>query len=143
MEEQCSVSWCEDGRKSKGFCAMHYKRHLTGRDMNAPKLVRVRRERPANPRKYTPRNGEWYIGRAGYVVRHGPKGRIIFQHREVMEKILGRALIPGENVHHMNGARADNRPENLELWSSHQPAGQRVADKVAWAREILKLYPGF
>jgi hypothetical protein len=40
----------------------------------------------------------------------------------------------------MNGVRDDNRPENLELWSKSQPAGQRVADKVSWALEILKLY---
>jgi len=34
----------------------------------------------------------------------------------------------------------DNRESNLELWSSSQPKGQRVEDKVAWAREILALY---
>ena len=40
----------------------------------------------------------------------------------------------------MNGDRADNRPENLELWSSWQPAGQRVTDKVQWAKELLARY---
>lgn len=34
----------------------------------------------------------------------------------------------------------DNRLENLELWSSSQPSGQRVKDKVQWAIEILSLY---
>ena len=38
------------------------------------------------------------------------------------------------------GDKLDNRIENLELWSTSQPRGQRVADKVAWAREILDTY---
>jgi hypothetical protein len=62
------------------------------------------------------------------------------QHREVMETKLGRKLVKGENVHHINGQRADNRIENLELWSTHQPAGQRVSDKIIFAKEIIARY---
>lgn len=57
-----------------------------------------------------------------------------------MERHLGRELLPNENVHHINGVTTDNRLENLELWTSSQPSGQRVPDKVAWAVELLKLY---
>lgn len=67
-------------------------------------------------------------------------GKQIFEHRDIMEKKLGRPLKKHETVHHINGVRDDNRDENLELWSSSHPYGQTVRDKVAWAREILALY---
>lgn len=66
----------------------------------------------------------------------------IYEHRKVMQDNIGRALLKHENVHHVNGDRTDNRLENLELWSSSQPSGQRVADKLAWANEIIALYEG-
>jgi hypothetical protein len=61
----------------------------------------------------------------------------VFEHILVMEAQLGRFLLPHETVHHLNGVRDDNRPENLELWTRPQPTRIRVSDAIAWAHEIL------
>ena len=80
--------------------------------------------------------------RNGYVVIT-VNGVLIAEHRYVMEQHLGRKLLSTENVHHKNGVRNDNRLSNLELWSKSQPAGQRVQDKLEWAREIINLYGNY
>lgn len=81
------------------------------------------------------------VDRSGYVHIQLSRGGIWqAAHRFVMCRELGRDLYPGENVHHLNGNRGDNRPENLELWVVSQPAGQRPDDLVRYARELLARY---
>ncbi len=84
---------------------------------------------------FTPQNGSGLVsGRKmdkGYVLLYAPdhpatKRKYVYEHRLVMEKLLGRYLMPHENVHHIDGDRANNAPENLELWVSPQPSGQRA-----------------
>lgn len=73
-----------------------------------------------------------WINTNGYVeLKVG--GRKVLQHRFVMEQTLGRKLKRSEHVHHKNGNRQDNRPENLELWTGptkKDPRGVRLVDKV-------------
>ena len=83
-----------------------------------------------------------WLNLEGYHLK-SVEGKNVAVHRLVMEKKLGRKLLPHENVHHKNGQRADNDPGNLELWSTSQPAGQRVEDKIAWCKAFLAQYGDF
>lgn len=114
------------------MCSTHYSRARYGKGGSAP----IRR---ANPGEW----GKWITDPRGYVYRKryvGGKNERQWQHRYVMEEHLGRPLLREEEVHHLNGDRGDNRLENLELWSTRQPKGQRISDKLEYAREIVALY---
>lgn len=80
----------------------------------------------------TSKHGAGYIKELAKDHPHADKGGYVMQHRLVMERVIGRYLDPKERVHHKNGVRSDNRPENLELWSvDHKdPAGIRLSDQL-------------
>lgn len=99
----------------------------------------MRAKRGESPWRLEPTSGYMRAYRPDHP--NAAKGGQIMQHVYVMSEHLGRPLRPGETVHHKNGIRHDNRLENLELWVSKHPAGQRVEDVVAFAWEIAHEYP--
>jgi len=123
----CSVDGCDEPNYARTFCAKHYNRWMKHGDTTTV----------LNGKK---RASDRYVMKTGYIVVFPPGRGSVLEHRLVMELHLGRHLIPGESVHHINGIKDDNRIENLELWSTCQPKGQRVVDKIEWAEEILRTY---
>ena len=108
-----------DSDSSKAKCSSH-------KDPSEPKSLKERayREMLEKQENTAPHTA---IDAGGYRVIQG-KYSPIGQHRIVMEAILGRRLIKGESVHHKNGLRHDNRPDNLELWVGPIRSGVRAND---------------
>lgn len=96
------------------------------------------------------KRGRPRTNRSGYVtvvlapddpfVEMTRKDRRVKEHRLVMAHSLGRPLTQDEFVHHRNGIKNDNNPDNLELWTRSHPDGQRVQDVFEWCVAFIERY---
>jgi hypothetical protein len=163
----CRFAGCSKPRVAGGYCAGHAAQYYSGRPLAPlwkPKVGcdfpgctkshfalgycqghwrQLREKRPLAPLREMK---GWRIDR-GYVFLFDPthpnahRDGYVAEHTKVMAEILGRPLERDEEVHHRNGNRSDNRPDNLELWArGMQPPGSRVSDLVDWAVKVLKRY---
>ena len=135
---KCSADGCDKPVVAKCLCSGHYSLFRKYGDHTKAKFKWYQNGRD----EWHESTSTGYIWR--YVGRQDPQASkhtgYVYQHRVVMSEKLGRPLRKNENVHHLNGDRKDNRPENLGLWVKTQPPGQRVSDLLMWARQILEDY---
>ncbi len=167
-KKTCSVEGCPDRISRRGLCGKHVWRYLRyGTTELPPKPSKSQFRKCLNTQckskarvqglcqthlNWFNRTGQFEVKPARDVSRQNRYVTVavkdhplygtcnIQEHRLVYSESIGRKLESHEQVHHINGARNDNRIENLELWSTSQPAGQRIEDKVKWAKEILGMY---
>jgi HNH endonuclease len=132
--QRCLVPDCDrDSRRRIQLCDLHYRRwQIRGKPDDITTLAGPRRQVERKIFRRQDRDGYWLLWENNEWVR---------EHRKIMAESLGRRLETDESVHHRNGITSDNRPENLELWASLHPPGQRVSDLVAFAKEVLERYP--
>lgn len=109
------------------------RRRCRGQDPEAPLMKKKAGE------GYICHYGYKHITKLGHPNCTSKTGRIA-EHTYLMSEHLGRPLRKEESVHHKNGIRDDNRIENLELWHKGQPPGQRIEDKIEWAKKFLEEY---
>ncbi len=114
-ERECAWPLCAEQWQgaSSGYCPRHELRRKENRQMEGPAYYRETRG---------------WLTKQGYRRISVGGGKNRFEHRVVMEEMIGRPLLRKEEVHHKNGIKTDNSPENLELWVSWK--GQRVEDLI-------------
>ena len=87
--------------------------------------IKCQRTGPRSGQGHPEWNGGKIVDKSGYILVYTPdhpgarkpRMKYVPEHRLVMEKQLGRYLTRNEVVHHKNGIKNDNRPENLQIFT--------------------------
>lgn len=131
---KCNADGCEKSAVTRGMCPAHYSRWRKGNEWNTPLT------RQNISKAQTMNNGYIFFTDYEHPQSVSSKNGKVLVHRAVMSEILGRPLTRQETVHHKDGNRANNDPDNLELFTSNHPSGQRVEELVEWAEQIIEKY---
>lgn len=99
ITEGCLVEGCEERHYGKGYCKTHWTRWHNHGDPN----VLLLRE-----------DGSGCITQHGYIDR-GENGKRQYEHIRIAERVLGKPLPAGAQVHHVSNIGTDNRNENLVI----------------------------
>lgn len=120
----CSVPECGGEHDSFGYCGRHAQRLRRYGDINylTPEQERVKRLREAQPT----------LGKAKPTTYPKLFGR--HEHRRVAEEKLGRPLAKGEIVHHIDGDKHNNHPDNLQVMTQSEHMKEHRAELLAGKR---------
>ena len=122
----CVVQGCGQRANNKGMCLRHAEQRRHG--ILDDQGNRLRENLPGG----RPRTKDRWVQADGYILVQAPEGHpfarqdgSILEHRLVMEQVLGHYLDPDEFlVHHKDGDRGNNHPDNLEVLSASAKKGE-------------------
>jgi len=133
MPKACSIEGCNKPANSHGMCGMHAQRM---RRYGDPHYVTPEHQRRANNRAAQLARVD-SVKPDTYRKRHGRH-----EHRVIAEQMIGRPLMPGEIVHHIDGDKQNNDPSNLQVMTQGDHLREHLAPNagpIEWQGKSL--YP--
>lgn len=136
------MTYCNTGcgrvNSSRGLCSMHRRRMQNWGELEPNNLGKHQKKRVYLDMTKHPHWKGGRINRRGYIYLKRPEHpnsdaqNYIAEHRVVMEEKIGRYLKPEEAVHHIDGNRSNNEPDNLQLFSTHGEHTKVAHPEVAY-----------